>query len=621
MSRIIVLLLCLLFVCSSCKQKGSGVTDQDKNGSESRRLRLKAQTALKARPDSALLYAEAAIRLIERANPTDTSLYALMFIKANAWIAKEIPDSAIKLLEDFRLKAARSSDTLAQARLVLKLGKIALNTGRLTLASKYLLDAILLFENIPAKEELGVAYRLYGELLSRQAKSPQSQLYLIKAYAIFENTNNYLEISRVSLSFGNNFYDMGDRENELTYSRMAVHAAQQAQDTNQQILSLTNLGVYYRTENPDSAFYYYNRSLSLNPAGVNNRQSIIAKFNIANLNLDKKEYARAKEEFLLLLDVCRVAGYYDGIVRIYCGLASLYAKTGNYREPVAYLNLAKHIADSIGNISLSFSMMKELADAQTMAGNFKEALRLANEAQTLKDSLLVQDSQEHLQEMGMVYQSEKRDQENKSLTTLVSVQSSNLRNRMILIVLLALASIILAFALVIGYRWNNQRNLAYGVLINKIKEEDEYRETLPVEPASSELELEIGLTVKPPSELMDEIEKYFCEDKPYLDPKLKIEDVSSSLSISTRVIALLLKDYKNINFVSFVNQYRIDRSKKMMNDHAYRNYKIEAIAIESGFGTRQSFYNAFEQQIGMKPSYYREYISKNNLLLNEDAIG
>ena len=56
-----------------------------------------------------------------------------------------------------------------------------------------------------------------------------------------------------------------------------------------------------------------------------------------------------------------------------------------------------------------------------------------------------------------------------------------------------------------------------------------------------------------------------------------------------------------------------------MNDAAYRNYKIEAIAAESGFGTRQSFYNAFEQQIGMKPSYYREYIFNSTFFQDPDT--
>jgi AraC-like DNA-binding protein len=297
------------------------------------------------------------------------------------------------------------------------------------------------------------------------------------------------------------------------------------------------------------------------------------------------------------------------------------ASLGDYKEPIVYLSLARHMADSLDFMPLRIRVMEELMEGNREAGNFREAFNLAIQTQALKDSVLAQDKRDNLNDLDMVYQSEKKDQENESLTTLVSYQLSNLRNQRILILLLAIGSITLAIALTMGYRRNRERNHAYCVLIKKIKDEDEIRKTIPIVPGSPEMELIIADTEKPPSQLMDEIEQYFCKSRPYLDPKLKIEDVSSILNISSRVIAILLKDYKNSNFVSYVNHHRVARSKKLMTETAYQNYKIEAIAIESGFGTRQSFYNAFEDQIGMKPSNYREYISKNKLYAESECVG
>lgn len=154
------------------------------------------------------------------------------------------------------------------------------------------------------------------------------------------------------------------------------------------------------------------------------------------------------------------------------------------------------------------------------------------------------------------------------------------------------------------------------MLIKKLELEDRVSSIWTSDAEFTSLEMVIDNTVIPPMKLMEEIERHFRDEKPFLNPKLKIEDVSASLNIPPREISALIKNYMNLNFTGFVNQYRITESKKMMHDIRYQNYKIEAIAFESGFGTRQSFYNAFEQQIGMKPMYYLEYISKNRTINN-----
>lgn len=612
MTRFIVLIISILYICSSCNRRGAGFTDKDQKHRESLQLREKAQSVLYSNPDSALLYVDSAIRLLAASDLTDTAVMDVMLLKANALLGKGASDSAFKLVEDLRLKAARSSNAVAQALFALKLGKIAFALYEYSLASKYLKEAIQLYEKMPAQGELGEAYRVYGYILLQQANYMQSQRYLLKAFDLFKTRNDQSKLSMVSLAIGNNYYATGNRSKELAYSRMALTAARQAYDTAQLTNVLINLGVFYRTEYPDSALYYYKKAISLDLTGAISRSTVVAKYNIANLYFDKKEYQKAKTEYFNLLQICRTAGYYDGIVRIYSGLALLDESLGDYKEPIVYLNQARHLADSIGDIPLRITVMEQLMDGQKMAGNFREALNLTTQIHALKDSVLVQDKQDNLHELDMVYQSEKRDQENKSLTSKVLYQESHLKTRLILILLLTLATIIMAIALVIGYRWNQQRNLAYGILIEKLKAEDENSKIIPMAQGTPETELGIDLTAKPPQHIMDEIDQYFREDKPYLDPKLRIEEVSSILNISPRVITILLKEFKNINFASYVNQYRIERSKELMNDIDYKNYKVEAIAIESGFGTRQSFYNAFEQQIGMKPSFYHKYILKKS---------
>jgi AraC-like DNA-binding protein len=59
------------------------------------------------------------------------------------------------------------------------------------------------------------------------------------------------------------------------------------------------------------------------------------------------------------------------------------------------------------------------------------------------------------------------------------------------------------------------------------------------------------------------------------------------------------------NFSHFVNYYRVEEAKRMMACELFDIYTLEAIANMAGFGTRQAFYNVFEQLNGMKPACYR----------------
>jgi AraC-like DNA-binding protein len=45
----------------------------------------------------------------------------------------------------------------------------------------------------------------------------------------------------------------------------------------------------------------------------------------------------------------------------------------------------------------------------------------------------------------------------------------------------------------------------------------------------------------------------------------------------------------------------------MMDNTAYSNYKIEAIAHDAGFGSKSNFYDKFESCTGVKINYYRNY--------------
>ena len=102
--------------------------------------------------------------------------------------------------------------------------------------------------------------------------------------------------------------------------------------------------------------------------------------------------------------------------------------------------------------------------------------------------------------------------------------------------------------------------------------------------------------------LFNKLNDYYIQEKPYLDSKLKIEQVVKKLNVPQRNLIAALRAGGYTSFSSYTNKYRIDEVKKLFEDPNLKHYKIEALALQAGFGAKQSFYNTFEKFTGVKPN-------------------
>jgi AraC-like DNA-binding protein len=120
--------------------------------------------------------------------------------------------------------------------------------------------------------------------------------------------------------------------------------------------------------------------------------------------------------------------------------------------------------------------------------------------------------------------------------------------------------------------------------------------------------------------LMDQIHQYFRDEKPYLDPKLKVETLAKRMNTSYKSVNNAIVNVGNTSFNTLVNQYRVETAKMYLEDPERMKYKIEAIAHDSGFGSKQSFYNTFEELTGIKPSDFRSNMMKTKNMNSNSAV-
>ncbi|MEP1094847.1 MAG: helix-turn-helix domain-containing protein [Cyclobacteriaceae bacterium] len=94
----------------------------------------------------------------------------------------------------------------------------------------------------------------------------------------------------------------------------------------------------------------------------------------------------------------------------------------------------------------------------------------------------------------------------------------------------------------------------------------------------------------------------------YLDPDLTLEGFSVALSTNKNYISQVINQEFGLNFNDYINRYRIEWTKRLLNDPEKRNLKLLGIALESGFNNKTSFTRAFRKHTGMIPSKFRKSI-------------
>lgn len=444
-------------------------------------------------------------------------------------------------------------------------------------------------------------------VLSSEGGYLNAQKYLLNAYTVFEQLDSLKALGKVCASMGNNYAAIGSMDESTLHYKKSLKIAEKRNDTLNQVVALMNIGINYRAKYPDTAMVIYQKALQLLPAS-NIKMGMKLKFNMANLYLDKNDINKGAAIMSEIEQHCEDTKYLEGVGMANNGLGGAFFSYRRYAEALQRYQKAAETFDGIGLYQAAIKSQTGLIDCYEAMGNYKNAFSNTKLLHEKMDSLNSIEKQVAVHELEKKYQSEKKEIENKYL-------KENVRTRNYALVILMFALMVMVFL----WRKSNwlyqQRDLAYSVLMNKYKEE---RRIQPVDKKvnSGQIALADSITLaQMPNghrQLLQQLENYFESEKPYLNAKLKIEEVAAFLNCTQKDIAQAFKTEDSINFNIFANRFRVEEVRRLFEDPACMNLKLETIAEQSGFGNRQSFYSAFEQVTGVKPGYYRKNILQQN---------
>ena len=100
-------------------------------------------------------------------------------------------------------------------------------------------------------------------------------------------------------------------------------------------------------------------------------------------------------------------------------------------------------------------------------------------------------------------------------------------------------------------------------------------------------------------------------EKPYLNPKLSLKEVSNKLSVLPKQLSQVINEKTDSNFNQFINTFRVEESKVILGSSQFNKLTIDAISEKSGFKSKSTFYEAFKSFTGMTPKEFIENADRN----------
>ena len=451
------------------------------------------------------------------------------------------------------------------------------------------------------------------------------------------------------------YNNAGNLDSALLYTRLMIGYAERKSDFRQMRNALASMAtIMNQNKEYDKALNYYRQADALTTKIDDTLSYALSFYNMGLTFLNLQQYDSCLFYLNLAMKKAIITRQVDLLVYIYGALADHYLNTGNERERKKFLLLASVEAEKIGNHQFLAMFSSNMMQGSLKERNYPEALQYADKARfhlgkqpypvlqmridsmswvaftgmgnltramecltafyREKDQLVSKQQKEQLDKMMLTLEVKEKD-----LTiTRQNLDISNNKRRIEVLSLLVIIAILFIMTLIIYI----MRSKAYRrQLFRKEKELDQFavdvrnwmawKKEFPESGGNTD-EDEIILPVEPLDEmqiqatLFTELRDAFDKQKLYLDPELNLKAVIRILGTNKKYLYQAISENSAENFRAFINRYRVDEAKRIMEDGMKNNEPINLsdMYASAGFNSSASFYRAFKQVTGLAPKDY-----------------
>ena len=113
------------------------------------------------------------------------------------------------------------------------------------------------------------------------------------------------------------------------------------------------------------------------------------------------------------------------------------------------------------------------------------------------------------------------------------------------------------------------------------------------------------------NEFFEKIEEHFNTSEHYLDPKYSITKLVLNLNLRSDIIRNSIKENTQMTVPFYINSYRIKYARKQIKEGYLVNFSMEALSIQSGFSSQQTFNRSFKSICNQTPSEFVKFLNQN----------
>ena len=108
------------------------------------------------------------------------------------------------------------------------------------------------------------------------------------------------------------------------------------------------------------------------------------------------------------------------------------------------------------------------------------------------------------------------------------------------------------------------------------------------------------------NELSQKLQYYLETEEVYSNKNLKVSDLAALLGIAEKDLSSHIHEEFGVSFSDYINQFRVEKVKKLLRDEEQEQYTLLAIAENAGFSSKSSFNAVFKKLTGLTPSQYKK---------------
>jgi AraC-like DNA-binding protein len=102
---------------------------------------------------------------------------------------------------------------------------------------------------------------------------------------------------------------------------------------------------------------------------------------------------------------------------------------------------------------------------------------------------------------------------------------------------------------------------------------------------------------------LEKLNRLMAAERFYLEGDLSLKSLAERVNIRPHHLSQIINEKLQKNFYDYINEQRVEYAKQALLKEPER--PITDIAFESGYNSKNSFYNSFKRHTGMIPSEYR----------------